>query len=150
MTQQTVHWAEELGTLRRIHLRRALRRRIDTGVGVLVLLLLALFLPDWRGWLLGGVLLVLLLVVVGIVTQQAQLGQAASASGPVTFRFHGQTLDASNRLGDFRIPQSQIKRLIRDSDGLIVDYAAGSMLTVPNGPVKDALLASFAAKEGSA
>ncbi len=87
--------------------------------------------------------LIVLTFLLGMALYMRQLRTMAAASGEVTFRVDGQTVYASNRLGDFRIPVSEIRRLNPFPEGLLVTYTAGSVLSLPRGPVKDALLAAY-------
>lgn len=86
MTQQTVHWAEELATLRRIHLRQALRERPLVLVSLPIIVLLGFVLPAWRNFFWLGALVVLLIVLLGTWLQLQWLSQAARAGGKTDFQ----------------------------------------------------------------
>lgn len=142
LAEQTLNWAREpdAGVLRRIHLRQGWRERRSMLIVVLLIPLIAGFSPAWRETLGLGIVILVLLVVWNLRTSLLRLNQAAQAAGVIHFRLEPETLNIQHQLGNFQIPLSQITRTFNDPEGLVVHHAGNSALTLPLGPVKDALL----------
>ena len=134
--EQTVDWSSpaSLTALNRIHaqanwsVRRTAPLAVLMGLGVFEWLSVHSFNLLIAA---GGVALLILAVTRRF---NARLRRAALASGRTTYRLD-DALHIQNALGTFEIPLTLIDLVRSYPAGLIVQYAGGSFLTLPDGPL---------------
>ena len=134
--EQTVDWSNpaSLTALNRIHAQAMWSLRRTAPLAVLIVLGLFEWLSLHSFSLLIAAGFVALVILAGTRRFNAQLRRAALASGMSTYRLD-DALHIQNSLGTLKIPLTLIDLVRSYPAGLIVQYAGGSFLTLPDGPL---------------
>lgn len=134
--EQTVDWSNpaSLTALRRIHIQAMWSLRRTAPLAVLIVLGLFEWLSLHSYSLLIAAGFVALLIFAATWRFNAHLRRAALASGVSTYRLD-DALHIQNALGTFKIPLTLIDLIRAYPAGMVVQYAGGSLLTLPDGPL---------------
>ena len=134
--EQTVDWSNpvSLTTLNRIHAQAMWSLRRTAPLAVLIVLGLFEWLSAHSYSLLVAAGFVGLVIFAATRRFNAQLRRAALASGMSTYRLD-DALHIQNALGTFEVPLTLIDLVRSYPAGMIVRYAGGSFLTLPDGPL---------------